>query len=136
MCLRVILRVYRRLAGCFLYHVAPATSSAFSSVAALSDAGMAHLGETIPRLRFERELLEAALARLRLPTVRTGTHFLLAAVGDAAALAARLREGHGIRVRDCTSFGLPGHVRVAARTPAENNALAVALEAERRGEPG
>ena len=105
-----------------------------AAVAALSDAGMAHLRETVPRLRFERELLEAALARLRLPTVRTATHFLLAAVGDSAALAARLREEHGIRVRDCASFGLPGHVRVAARTPAENNALTTALETVRQAD--
>ncbi len=100
-----------------------------AAVAALTDAGLAHVAETVPRLRFERELLEAAFARLRLPTVRSATHYLLAAVGDAAALAARLREEHAIRVRDCASFGLPGHVRVAARTPAENAALVAAMEA-------
>ena len=100
-----------------------------AAVAAFTDAGLAHVAESVPRLRFERELLEAAFARLRLPTVRTGTHYLLAAVGDAAALTERLREEHAIRVRDCASFGLPGHVRVAARTPAENNLLVAALEA-------
>jgi histidinol-phosphate aminotransferase len=100
-----------------------------AAVAALTDAGTAHVAETTARLRFERELLEAAFARLRLPTVRSATHFLLAAVGDAAALAARLRGEHAVRVRDCASFGLPGHVRVAARTPAENNVLVAALEA-------
>lgn len=104
---------------------APAQAAA---VAALSDAGMAHVAATLPRLRFERELLEAAFARLRFPTVRTGTHFFLAAVGDAARLARSLADD-GIRVRDCTSFGLPGHVRVAARTPPENNELIHALEA-------
>lgn len=105
------------------------TPAQAAAVAAFSDAGQAHLAATLPRLRFERELLEAAFARLRLPTVRTATHYLLAAVGDAAPLAQRLREEHAVRVRDCTSFGLPGHVRVAARTPAENNVLVAALEA-------
>ncbi|MBV9775084.1 MAG: histidinol-phosphate aminotransferase family protein [Gemmatimonadetes bacterium] len=107
------------------------TSSAAqaAAVATLSDAGLAHLGETLPRLRAERERLESAFARLRLPTVRSATHYLLAAVGDAAPLARRLRGEHGIRVRDCTSFGLPGHVRVAARTPGENSQLIAALEA-------
>lgn len=105
------------------------TMAQAAAVAAFSDAGLAHVAETLPRLRFERELLEAAFARLRLPTVRTATHFFVAAVGDAAALAARLREEHAIRVRDCASFGLPGHLRVAARTPPENNALVAALEA-------
>ncbi len=100
-----------------------------AAVAALTDAGTAHVAETTARLRFERELLEAAFSRLRLPTVRSATHFLLAAVGDAAALAERLRGEHALRVRDCASFGLPGHVRVAARTPAENNVLVAALEA-------
>ncbi|HEX2189619.1 MAG TPA: histidinol-phosphate transaminase [Longimicrobiaceae bacterium] len=108
---------------------AVSTVAQAAAVAAFSDAGMAHVAETLPRLRFERELLEAAFARLRLPTVRTATHFLIAAVGDAAALTERLREEHAIRVRDCASFGLPGHVRVAARTPPENNALVTALEA-------
>jgi histidinol-phosphate aminotransferase len=105
------------------------TMAQAAAVAAFSDAAAAHVAATVPRLHFERELLEAAFARLRLPTVRTGTHFFIAAVGDAAALARRLREEHGIRVRDCASFGLPGHVRVAARTPAENNQLVGALEA-------
>ncbi|HEV2146644.1 MAG TPA: histidinol-phosphate transaminase, partial [Longimicrobiaceae bacterium] len=105
------------------------TMAQAAAVAAFTDAAAAHLAATLPCLRFERELLEAAFARLRLPTVRTATHFLLAAVGDAAALAARLREEHAVRVRDCASFGLPGHVRVGARTPAENNQLVGALEA-------
>jgi histidinol-phosphate aminotransferase len=100
-----------------------------AAVAALTPEAEAHVAETVARLRFERELLEGALTRLRFPIVRTATHFLLAAVGDAARLAGALRREHGVRVRDCASFGLPGHVRIAARTPAENNELVRALEA-------
>jgi histidinol-phosphate aminotransferase len=50
-------------------------------------------------------------------------------VDDAAGLSARLRAEHGLRVRDCTSFGLPGHIRVAARMHTENTELIQALEA-------
>lgn len=108
---------------------AASTAAQAAAVAALTDGAEAHLKAVLPRLRFERELLEGGFARLRLPTVRTATHYFLAAVGDARALSGHLLEEHGIRVRDCTSFGLPGHVRVAARTPPENHALLDALEA-------
>jgi histidinol-phosphate aminotransferase len=108
---------------------AASTPAQAAAVAALSDAGEAHVVATTARLRFERELLEAAFGRLRFPTVRTATHFVLAAVGKADRVAGRLLAEHGIRVRDCTSFGLPGHIRVAARTPTENAELLRALEA-------
>ena len=108
---------------------AASTLAQAAAVAALSDEGLAHAAATLPRLRAERERLESAFARLRMPTVRSATHFVLAAVGDAARLAARLRAEHALRVRDCASFGLPGHIRVAARTPAENAELIRALEA-------
>jgi histidinol-phosphate/aromatic aminotransferase/cobyric acid decarboxylase-like protein len=108
---------------------ASSTLAQAAAVAALSDAGEAHAAATIPRLREERERLESAFARLRMPTVPTATHFVLADVGDAAGLSARLRAEHGLRVRDCTSFGLPGHIRVAARMHTENTELIQALEA-------
>ncbi|MDB4949909.1 MAG: putative aminotransferase [Gemmatimonadetes bacterium] len=108
---------------------ASSTLAQAAAVAAMSDEAADYVASTVPRLRFERELLEAALARLRLPVVRSGTHFVLAAVGDAARLARALEDAHHVRVRDCTSFGLPGHVRIAARTPDENNKLVRALEA-------
>jgi histidinol-phosphate/aromatic aminotransferase/cobyric acid decarboxylase-like protein len=45
----------------------------------------------------------------------------------AADLRDHLASAHGILVRDCTSFGLPGHVRIAARVPSENDRLIHAL---------
>jgi histidinol-phosphate aminotransferase len=45
---------------------------------------------------------------------------------DASALA-QLRA-HGIKLRDCTSFGLPGHVRLSVQPPATQGALQVALQ--------
>ena len=35
---------------------------------------------------------------------------------------AALRQ-HGIKLRDCTSFGLPGHVRISVQAPAAQDAL-------------
>lgn len=51
-----------------------------------------------------------------------GLHFFTVKVGAAMAVAAALRA-RGIRVRDCTSFGLPDRVRIATRTPADNQKL-------------
>lgn len=105
------------------------TAAQAAATAALSDAADAHVLGTVTRLRFQRELLQSAFARLRIPTVATSTHFLLAAVGDARSVTIRLLEEHGIRVRDCTFLGLPEHIQVAARTPGDNDALIHALEA-------
>jgi threonine-phosphate decarboxylase len=51
-------------------------------------------------------------------------------VVDAATWRISLLE-RAIAVRDCTSFGLPEWVRVAVRTPAENERLVEALVAVR-----
>lgn len=53
-------------------------------------------------------------------------NFLLAHVGDAAAVTARLR-GRGIRVRDGSSFGLSDAVRLSAQPPVARTALLAAL---------
>jgi histidinol-phosphate aminotransferase len=100
-----------------------------AAVAALSPAGDAHLDRTLPRLRAERERIASRLAAIGLLTVPSSTNYLLAEVRDAAGTAAVLRERHALAVRDCTSFGLPRHIRVAARTPGDTARLLAALEA-------
>ncbi|MDQ3556542.1 MAG: aminotransferase class I/II-fold pyridoxal phosphate-dependent enzyme, partial [Gemmatimonadota bacterium] len=100
-----------------------------AGVAALTDDAAEHVTSVIPLLRAERARLEEALTRLGIRTVPTATHFLLAGVGDASRIARLLRMEHGVAVRDCTSFGLPDHIRVAARTAGENDVLVAALEA-------
>ncbi|WP_288253432.1 aminotransferase class I/II-fold pyridoxal phosphate-dependent enzyme [uncultured Hydrogenophaga sp.] len=37
-----------------------------------------------------------------------------------------LRREHGVKLRDCASFGLPGHVRLGVRSPADQEALRAA----------
>jgi threonine-phosphate decarboxylase len=56
--------------------------------------------------------------------------FFLLPVGDAARVRAMLLR-QGLLVRDCTSFGLSEHVRISARTRADNARLVEALVAVR-----
>jgi histidinol-phosphate/aromatic aminotransferase/cobyric acid decarboxylase-like protein len=53
----------------------------------------------------------------------------LAARPPATALRARLLAEHAVAVRDCTSFGLPTHLRVAARPAADVDRLIAGLRA-------
>jgi histidinol-phosphate aminotransferase len=55
-------------------------------------------------------------------------NYWLVEVGDAAGLRRRLLE-RGILVRDCTSFGLPSYIRLAARPLDECQRLIETLEA-------
>ncbi len=75
-----------------------------------------------------KDFLADGLRALGLGPLPSAANFLLVEVGDAAAVTAALRR-HGIYVRDCTSFGLPTHIRVAARPLAECRALLAALGA-------
>lgn len=114
------------LAGARVPWAASAVAQA-AAAASLGAEAQAHALDAAARLRAGRGRLQEALTALGVPHVATGTHYLLADVGDAALVRERLLVRHAIKVRDCTSFGLPRHVRVAARTPAENDVLAAAL---------
>ncbi len=70
--------------------------------------------------------LAAGLRALGLAVLPSAANFFLVAVPDAPSVAAALRA-EGIYVRDCTSFGLPTHLRLAARPLAECDALLAAL---------
>jgi threonine-phosphate decarboxylase len=58
----------------------------------------------------------------------TAAGFFLIHVGDATAARRALLE-QGCLVRDCTSFGLPEHVRVSPRPAAHNERLLAAFAA-------
>jgi histidinol-phosphate/aromatic aminotransferase/cobyric acid decarboxylase-like protein len=105
---------------------------AASSVAqAAAEATFGHGAElyvrrAVAKLRAERLRVEAALTRIGLPHPPTSTHFLLVDVGDAARTT-RLLGARGVKVRDCSSFHLPRHIRVSVRKPTETGVLIAAL---------
>ncbi len=73
-----------------------------------------------------KSFLQRELAALGLKIIPSAANFLLVRVGNAAALRAALLA-KGICVRDCTSFGLPDHIRIAVRTVPECQRLIDAL---------
>ncbi|BCX02710.1 MAG: histidinol-phosphate aminotransferase [Candidatus Roseilinea sp.] len=75
------------------------------------------LAQTLPTVRQWARTLSRTLSGSD-----AGLHFFTVNVGSAAEAVAALREW-GIRVRDCTSFGHPHLVRVATRTPEDNQKL-------------
>ncbi len=75
-----------------------------------------------------REELVAGLRRLGLAPLPTACNFFLVPVEGAARTRRKLLE-RGCLVRDCASFGLPDHVRIAVRTPEDNRHLLAAFEA-------
>lgn len=70
--------------------------------------------------------LYAELEVLGVPAAASAANFLIARVGDAAGVREALLTRR-IVVRDCTSFGLPEHIRIAVRRPEECARLAQAL---------
>jgi L-threonine-O-3-phosphate decarboxylase len=95
-----------------------------AGLAALGDE--AHRQQSLQALARAKEKLVAGMAELGLPPLPSATHFFLVHVGDGAAFRqALLRQG--ILVRDCASFGLPAHVRIATRRPEENARLLEAI---------
>ncbi len=105
------------------------TVSAAAQAAAAAACGLADFVERSRRaVLADRAELSLVLGRAGLHPHTSSTAFVLARVGNARKLQARLLTRHRILVRDCASFGLPGHVRIAARPAADRAALARALE--------
>lgn len=81
------------------------------------------------RIALERTWLSGSLDAIGLTYEPPSANYILITVPmEAAVLAGRLLS-RGILVRDCRSFGLPRHIRVAVRTRDENRQLIEALEA-------
>ena len=83
------------------------------------------------KLKPAKNYLVAELSRLGLPPVPSAANFLLVEVGNARKFRQKLLERRML-VRDCTSFGLPGYVRISPRTLPECRRLVAAIE-EMRG---
>jgi histidinol-phosphate/aromatic aminotransferase/cobyric acid decarboxylase-like protein len=75
--------------------------------------------------------LAEACRALGYRVVPSTTSYFLLHVGDADAFRTRLLAQHAIAVRSCSSFGMPGFVRVAACGPEQRARLLAALRAER-----
>jgi histidinol-phosphate aminotransferase len=74
-----------------------------------------------------KAFLTEELGTLGWHVLPSAANFLLVEVSDAAAVTRALRAC-GIYVRDCTSFGLPRHIRLAARPLAECAVLVAAAK--------
>jgi len=86
----------------------------------------AHLRESLAALHAAKRELVAALSAAGFAPLPSAVHYFLVDVEGGALFRARLLA-RGVLVRDCASFGLPSHVRIATRTPAQNAALLQAL---------
>ena len=90
----------------------------------------AWLEQTLPTLRAWKARQQAICESLGWRVEPGDANFFLAQVMLAPRDHARLRE-HGVQVRDCASFGLPGRVRLAVRPPVSQDALRAAAESMR-----
>ncbi len=112
----------------------PWTTSALAQAATLAATReSAFIADSRTRWLADRERLERRLRDelgARAACVASSTPYVLARVGAATALRRRLLERHRVLVRDCTSFGLPDHVRLCARPLADEDRLLAALKVE------
>jgi histidinol-phosphate/aromatic aminotransferase/cobyric acid decarboxylase-like protein len=111
------------------------SSSAVAQAAAIASTLLSSfVADSRERMLADRRALVRALgdgdAGRRLTPVASSATFCVAPVGDAARLRHALLTRHRILVRDCASFGLPAHVRLAARPAADRARLLAALRQE------
>jgi len=92
-----------------------------AATAATATTEQAFVAESRARLLVDRAALAEDLRELGWAALPSSTTFVLASLPNAGAVRARLLRERGILVRDCGSFGLPDHVRLAAR-PLEDRA--------------
>jgi len=74
----------------------------------------------------EQVFLKRGISRLGFQVLPSKAHFFLVRVGRATRFRKLLLQ-RGILVRDCTSFGLPDHIRLSPRSRSHNRRLLLAL---------
>lgn len=106
-----------------------------AGVAALEES--AHIKKAESRIRQAKRFLTSELAAMGFRVLPSKTNFFMMEVGDAAAFRSALIK-HGLVVRNCASFGLPGYARIAVLTMPQCRRLAETIaELKRHGElPG
>jgi histidinol-phosphate aminotransferase len=114
-----------------LAHAAPSWVIGRDAVALLeastSREARAWLSAAILRFQRWRSTLALSLKEKGLAVRESPATFLLAKVGDATRVSSALRS-RGVRVRDCSSFGLRQWIRLSAQRPQAQKALLAALE--------
>jgi len=95
-----------------------------AAIASLQD--RAHLNRSRDEVFRAKQTLIEGLRELGLRPVPSSANFVLVRVGRAADFRAQLLR-EGFCVRDCTSFGLPAHVRIAVRTVSQCESLLSAI---------
>jgi histidinol-phosphate/aromatic aminotransferase/cobyric acid decarboxylase-like protein len=108
------------------------TSAAAQAAASASVILEPFVADSRERMLADRRRLVEGLLALGLKPSRTVAGFCVVRVTDAAALRRRLLVRHRILVRDCSSFGLPDHIRIGARPRADTEHLVAALAEEVR----
>jgi histidinol-phosphate/aromatic aminotransferase/cobyric acid decarboxylase-like protein len=93
----------------------------------MRDDATAYVTDTTAMLRAEAARLRHALGAFPVVVHPSSTHFMLIHCGSGQLMRARLLAQSNVLVRDCASFGLPGSIRVAARTRPENDTLLAAV---------
>lgn len=79
-------------------------------------------------IKGERERISARCAELGLVSSPAHANYILLKTTAGARMLTECMKRQGILVRDCTSFGLPDHIRVAVRRTEENDKLLQAFE--------
>lgn len=102
------------------------TAEAFLAATATPEA-QTWLERTKPTIAAWRSDFARSLRTLGFEVHESPATFVLARVPDAARVAGALST-RGIRVRDTTSFGLPGHLRLSSMPPAARSELESTLK--------
>ncbi len=108
----------------------PWTVNAFAEAYAIEAFAHYHeLKRSREQIAGERRWLCERLGEMNLPYGEPSANYILIALPIAAPVMTEQLLHRGILVRDCSSFGLPKHIRIAVRTHAENLQIIEALEA-------
>ena len=78
-------------------------------------------------MKAAREYLVREVGALGLACAAPRANFLLGEVGDATGLRLELLRRHRVCVRACTSFGMPGHIRIGVRGMPDSRRLVESL---------
>jgi histidinol-phosphate aminotransferase len=87
-----------------------------AGLATLKPSAQSHVERARSSVAISRTLLTDGFKELGYSVLPSVANFVLVDVGSAPAFRSALLP-YGLVVRDATSFGLPGHVRVACRLP-------------------